>query len=77
MKIKKHIWLPSLLLIYLGIMAYVWRDTITERHEYVRYFSTIGVEFVIIALLVIFLRKREILRKEREDDIRNSQNEKR
>ena len=67
---KKYIWLPAVLVIYTLIMAWMNRETVTVHHKYGLFFGTLAVEFAIISLLVVFLRKRERLRREREEDMR-------
>ena len=56
------------LLAYLGVMAYMGKDRLKEG-EYLHYFGVIGVSLLIIALVYILLRKREKLRKERDEKI--------
>lgn len=77
---KKHIVLPAVLLVYLGVMAYMSRDLILVSHKYLQYFGTIAAELAVITALYFFLKQRARLRKEREDDIRradgNQQNNK-
>lgn len=66
---KKHLFLPSILLIYVIVMAIIFRDTLTIHHNYFRYFGTIGAELIVILLLTIFLKKRNKMRSEREKNI--------
>lgn len=62
---KKYVWVPSLLLAYLGIMAWIGRDRITKDHDYLGYFSIAGVELLIIVGVFFFLRKKEQLKERR------------
>ncbi|MDE7151671.1 MAG: hypothetical protein K2O27_05340 [Candidatus Amulumruptor sp.] len=61
--------IPAVLLIYLGIMAYIGRGEFQAGH-YLYYFGIIGATLACIIALRFFLRRRERLRAEREDDIR-------
>lgn len=69
---KKHLWLPAVLLIYTFVMAWMNRELITVHHKYGFFFATLGAELAVITLLYFFLKKRERLRREREEDM-NSQ----
>lgn len=62
----KHIWLPVLLLLYLGIMAWQGIDILTVQKDYVRYFGTIAAEITVIVALSFFLRKKYLLKQSRE-----------
>lgn len=66
---KKYLLLPGMLLVYAIAMALIFRDTLTVHHDYLRYFGTIVAELIVIVLLTIFLKKRNKLRSEREEDI--------
>ncbi|MDE6544847.1 MAG: hypothetical protein K2K40_07670 [Paramuribaculum sp.] len=61
--------IPAVLLVYLGIMAYIGRGEFQAGH-YLYYFGIIGATLACIIALRFFLRRRERLRAEREDDIR-------
>ncbi len=71
LKFKRSTVIPIMLLIYLGVMAYIGRGEF-QAGNYIYYFGIIGVTLLCIFLLHIFLRKRERLRNERESDIRKS-----
>ncbi len=71
LKFKRSTVIPIMLLIYLGVMAYIGRGEF-QAGNYTYYFGIIGVTLLCIFLLHIFLRKRERLRNERESDIRKS-----
>jgi len=71
MKAKRSTLIPVLLLIYLAIMSYIGRDELKQGH-YAYYFGVIGATLAVIAILHFSLKKRERLRKEREDDMKNT-----
>ncbi|MBD5346455.1 MAG: hypothetical protein HDR92_04905 [Bacteroides sp.] len=70
-KIKRSTFLPIILLVYLGVMAYIGRGELAAGN-YLYYFGIIGITLVCIVLLHFFLRKREKLRDEREAENRKS-----
>ena len=75
MKKNKTIIIPLALLAYLGIMSYVgYQGYASGEFSAMKYFGVIAVSFIIIVLLFFSLKRKERLRKEREDDIKNSQN---
>lgn len=57
-KIRRSTILPIILLIYLGVMAYIGRGELAAGH-YLYYFGIIGASLLCIILLRIFLKKRE------------------
>lgn len=57
-KIRRSTILPIILLIYLGVMAYIGRGELVAGH-YLYYFGIIGASLLCIILLRIFLKKRE------------------
>lgn len=57
-KIKRSTFLPVLLLMYLGVMAYIGRGEL-KAGNYTYYFTIIGLTLVFIFLLHLFLKKRE------------------
>ena len=65
---KKSTFVPLILLVYLGVMSYIGRGEFFAGN-YGYYFSIIGLTLLCIVLLHFFLKKRERLRKEREDDL--------
>ena len=69
----KYIWLPTLLLFYIIVMAYIGRDTLTVQGDWLRYFGSIAVELAVIVALAFFLRKKQNLqdRREKRDDNTN------
>ncbi len=67
---KKSTVIPAALLVYLAIMSYIGRGELAQGH-YLYYFGIIGITLVIIVLLHFSLKRREKLRKERENDMNN------
>lgn len=63
MKIQSSTIIPSLLLIYLGIMSYIGYPEFQQGH-YLYYFGVIGVTLFLIAILHLFLKKRERIRQQ-------------
>lgn len=59
------------LVAYLGVMAYLGRDRLTEG-DYLHYFGVIGVSLVIILLVFVLLRKRDKIRAERDEELKNA-----
>lgn len=57
--------LPLALLVYLAVLAWMARGRFYNG-EYLYYFGVIGGSLLIIALLYLVLRKRDRLRRERE-----------
>lgn len=74
MRKYKYIWLPSLLAAYFLFMTFYFGLDMLRSGETVRFWSIVGIEVVVLAALVFFLKKRERLRSERERDIDRSQN---
>ncbi len=72
---KKHKLIPLALLAYLIVMSFIGYDNYIEgRYSAMHYFGTIGGTLLVNVILFISLRKREQLRREREEDInRNKQ----
>lgn len=58
-----------MLVVYLGVIAYLNRDTLTVEKDYFRYFGSIAAELVIIVALSYFLRKKFLLKKQRENRV--------
>lgn len=62
---KKSNLITIILLIYLGVMAYIgWPKF--EAGQYVEYFAIILVTLIVIFLLRVVLRKKERLKRERQ-----------
>ncbi len=71
---KRSTIIPLALLAYLGVMSYVGYP-IYEEGNYLKYFGIIGCTLLIIVLLHFALKKRERLRREREEDLRKGKGE--
>lgn len=70
MKIKKSTWLPAVLLVYLAVMSVIgYSDFASGKFTPLYYFGVIGATLVVIILLHFSLKRRERLRREREDDL--------
>ena len=69
MRKYKYIWLPTLLAIYFVFMTVYFGIDLLRAGENLRFCGTIIAEMVVLIALVIFLKKRERLRTERENDI--------
>lgn len=65
---RKPYVITGTLFIYSIVMAVINRDTLTQYHDYTRYFGTIALQLVVLVLLFIFLRRREALRRRREEE---------
>ena len=57
------------LFIYLCVMAYINRETLTVEHQYLRYFGSLGAELIVLVILFFVLRRRERLKAERPEDL--------
>jgi len=67
---KKHILIPSVLLVYLAVMSYIgYPSYASGAFSALYYFGVIGISLAIIVLLYFFIKKREQYRKERNDDM--------
>lgn len=71
MKYKRSTILPLLLLAYLAFMSYLGFDYFRSGN-YLYYFGIIGATLIIIILLHFSLKRREKMREERENDIKNN-----
>ncbi|MDE5689217.1 hypothetical protein [Duncaniella sp.] len=58
MKLRRSTFIPLILLVYLAVMSYIGFPEYRQGH-YLYYFGVIGLTLVIIALLHLFLKKRE------------------
>ena len=66
---KKSTDIPLLLLIYLGVMSYIGRGEFFAGH-YFYYFGIIGATLLCIVLLHFFMKKRDAMRRDRENDMK-------
>lgn len=72
---KKSVILPLALVAYLGAMSYVgYSGYASGEFSAMRYYGVIAVSFAVIVLLYFSLKRKEKLRKEREDDMKNNRN---
>lgn len=69
MRKYKYIWLPTLLAVYFVFMTVYFGLDLLRSGETFRFWGTIAAEVIVLIALVIFLKKRERLRTEREKDI--------
>lgn len=68
MKIKKSTYIPAILLIYLAVMSVIgYKGLSTGQTSPLQYYCTIAATLAIIVLLHFFIKKRERLRREREE----------
>lgn len=65
-RIKNHILIPALLLVYFGIMAYVGYDNYRNPATRATYLVSLAFELGIIVILFFVLRKRDSMRRRRE-----------
>lgn len=71
---KKPLYIVGALFIYMAVMAYVNRETLTVHHLYLRYFGTLAAELAVLVILYFILRRREQLKRERQEDMKRSEN---
>ncbi|MDE6191628.1 MAG: hypothetical protein K2G47_08425 [Muribaculum sp.] len=64
---KKSTYIPLILLVYLGVMSYIGRGEFLAGN-YLYYFGIIGITLLCIILLHFFMKKRDKLRREREEN---------
>ncbi len=69
---KKSTIIPLALLAYLGVMSYIGLPIFNEG-RYLYYFGVIGGSLLAIVLLHFSLKRKERLRREREEDIANTE----
>lgn len=71
-KYRKSTWLPVALLVYVTAMAVYFLPRNTEVSDMEKY-MTVGLSYVIIALLWIVLRQKEKAQERRDRDLENKQ----
>ena len=72
---KKPYIIVGALFIYMCVMA-IWNiDAVTVHHDYLNYFGTLAAELIVLCLLFFFLRKRERLKAERQEDLKRAEQE--
>lgn len=70
-KLKRSTVLPLILLVYLGIMAWIGLKGVESGEtSLATYLVTIAVTLALIVVLHFFLKKREKYREQRERDMR-------
>lgn len=69
MRKYRYIWLPALLGAYFLFMTFHFGIDLLRSGESVRFWGTVVAELVILVALAFFLKKRERLRREREEDM--------
>lgn len=69
---RKSVWLPVVLLMYTTAMAIYFIPRNTGVSDVEKY-ATLGLSYVIIALLWLVLRKKERMQEQREREDRNEQ----
>ena len=76
MKLKRSTVLPSILGVYLLVMAIIgYPQSASGEESPLFYFGVLGASILVIVLLHFNLRRQERLRRERMDDIeKNNQN---
>lgn len=71
-RLKKSIFIPAILLVYLAVMAYMGRDKLLSG-SYLEYFGILVVTLLCIAILHYTLKKQEEIRERKRAEIENSQ----
>lgn len=66
---RKPYFIVGALFVYLCLMAYLNRETLTVEHQYLKYFGVLGGELVVLVILFFVLRRREKLKAERLEDL--------
>lgn len=74
MRKYKYIWLPAILAVYFIFMTLNFGIDLLRSGNALRFWLTVSAEVAVLAALSFFLRKRDRLRTERENDIRDSEN---
>lgn len=69
---KRSTLIPVILGIYLAVMAAIgWEDYAAGRTSALFYFGVIAITLIVLVLLHFNLKRREQLRRERLNDIKN------
>ncbi len=68
MRKKIYIWLPLVMLIYLCIMAFTFKDDLLSARRYFQFYGTIAIEFIVIVLLFFFLRRKSRMQEQRHKE---------
>jgi len=71
MKNKIYIWLPAIMLVYLGFMVFKFKDELLGAGRHLQFYGTIAIDIIVTALMFIFLRKRTRMRERRREEDRH------
>ncbi len=72
-RIPKSTWLPIVLLIYLAAMSYIgYGHYRNGAYSALYYFGLIAITLAVITALHFFLKRKERLRREREENMKGS-----
>ena len=69
MRKYRYIWLPALIAVYFLFMTFYYGLDLLREGASTQFWCTVAAELVILAALAFFLKKREKLRHEREEDL--------
>lgn len=72
MRKYRYIWLPAVIAIYFLFMTFYFGLDLLRAGASTQFWSTVAAEIVILTALVFFLKRREKLRREREEDMRRN-----
>lgn len=73
-RIRKSVFIPSLLLIYLAIMAYMGRDKLLAG-IYLEYFGILIVTLLCITILFFTMRKQEQIRDRKQRELEEKEHD--
>ena len=73
-RIRKSVFIPSLLLIYLAIMAYMGRDKLLAGN-YLEYFGILIVTLLCITILLFTMRKQEQIRDRKQRELEEKEHD--
>ena len=57
-KVKRHIVVTAILLLYLAVMAILFGKDLLRQGQYFRFYATIGLELIVIAGCFFALKRR-------------------
>lgn len=70
-RLNKSIVIPAALLVYLGVMAYMaWPEYRQGKFTPFEYFGVIGLTLAVVVALHFIIKKRDRMRREREQSIK-------
>lgn len=67
-RFRKSVFIPTILLVYLAVMAYLGRDKLIAGN-YLEYFGILIVTLLCIAILFFTLRKQEQIRERKQQEM--------